>query len=57
MLEGLPYFKMFNNSTFFNVVCISWKIKRWIMNILHKKGRIFLYDLGDFLSIRKYFVL
>jgi len=31
MLEQLPYFKMFYNSTFFNVVCINWKIKCWIL--------------------------
>jgi len=23
--------KYFNNSTFFNVVCISWKLKCWIL--------------------------
>jgi len=34
MLEKLPYFKSFNNSTYFKVVCISWTIKCWILLML-----------------------
>ena len=34
--------KCFNNSTFFNVVCVSWLLKCWRLNIFTYIGKAFL---------------
>jgi len=34
-LKKVEFLKYFKNSTFFKVVCISWKLKYWIL-LMHR---------------------